>query len=340
MFSTKELSFAQKYPFTSLAKKIIRETDFSLEEIPESVVSRAKLSVLTSLQGKQYSPKVVNSASILRDEIFAFPVAKIFVSITNTETAFRRFSKMVSKNVFSYLEKEPPETVFEIAKEAGVKFSLENAPEIFASVSLPAFLSIDFGSGFFKLVNQKVEGGKVLLSKNEFIRFVSLKIEKQLLESFPIDVSGVPKNLKSIAKEISALAFESKKAEFKDLQVSGVHPEFFPPCIEKLYTDILGGRNLSHMERFALATFMLSIGMPVEEVITLYSFTPNFDRKITAYQVTRLAGKGGTKYSAASCSKMAEYKLRLPLCPCIEGRMVRHPVQFYKESFAKKQALA
>jgi len=30
------------------------------------------------------------------------------------------------------------------------------------------------------------------------------------------------------------------------------------------------------MERFVLATFMLSVGMPTEQVINLYSYTPNF----------------------------------------------------------------
>lgn len=336
MIPIEELQFAQKFPFSLSAKRIVKESDFSLSEIPQPVLLRAKLFVLNSLTGAQYNPKIGSSSMLLRDEVLAFPVAKIFVSLINTVDAFAKFSRMVSKNVFARLESESTDVVFQVAKEAGVKFVFDGSEKGFVFVPLEEYLSADFSDEGFKIVNQKVSGGKVFLQKNEFVRFVSSKIEKQLFDSFPLDVAGVPKELKSIAKEISAQAFESHKEKFAGMAIGEVRPDLFPPCIEKLYTDILGGRNLSHMERFALATFMISVGMPVEQVINLYAGTPNFDRQVTTYQVTRLAGKGGTKYSAASCLKMHEYKLRLPVCPCVANKKVRHPVQVYQSNFGQK----
>jgi DNA primase large subunit len=81
---------------------------------------------------------------------------------------------------------------------------------------------------------------------------------------------------------------------------------------------------------------MVAAGMPTEQIIDLYKNTPNFDRKVTSYQVTRLAGKqGGTKYSSSSCSKMQEYNLRLPECPCNTGR-IKHPMQHYQRLALKE----
>lgn len=331
MFSVEELRFAQKYPFSALAKRVVKEIDFSLEKIPQPVLDRARIIVLSAFRGKTYDPTIgSSSASILKDEILAFPVAKILVSLQKNDESVYRFCEMVSKSVFSRLEKESNDVVFELAWGVGVKFFLEDGKDIFASVPLPVFLGVDSSNNFFKLVNQRVSAGKIFLSKNEFLRFVSFKVQKNLLDSLPVDVSGVPKNLKSIAKEISVQVFESKKARFDGGPLGDIKPEFFPPCIERLYSEILAGKNLNHMERFSLATFMLSIGMPVEQVINLYSHTPNFDKKVTAYQVTRLAGKGGTKYSAAGCSKMGEYKVRVPSCPCNANKKIKHPVQVYR----------
>ncbi|MEK6942036.1 MAG: hypothetical protein AABW85_04225 [archaeon] len=315
---------------------VVKESDFSLDEIPQPVLLRAKLFVLNALAGAQYNPKIGSSSMLLRDEVLAFPVAKIFVSLINTVDAFAKFSRVVSKNVFARLESESTDVVFRVANEAGVKFVFDGSGQGFVFVPLAEFLSAEFSDEGFKIVNQKVAGGNVFLQKNEFVRFVSSKIEKRLFDSFPLDVTSVPKELKSIAKEISASAFESRKGKFAGMALGEVRPVFFPPCIEKLYLDILGGRNLSHLERFSLATFMISVGMPIEQVINLYAGTPNFDRKLTTYQVTRLAGKGGTKYSAASCMKMHEYKLRLPICPCVADKKVRHPVQVYQSNFGQK----
>ncbi len=334
MFSVEELRFAQKFPFSSVAKRVIKEGDFSLDDVPETIVSRAKLMVSKSLKGEEYEVQAGNSATVLRDEIISFPLAKVFISVINSSDFSLRFSRMISKSVFGRLEKENDKIIFEIAQELKLKFFLADTSSDFVKVPLKDFLSGNVGH-FFKLVNQRIERGQVVLTRNEFIRFISLVVEKQLFDSLPLGVSGVPKKIKSVAKELENEAFAARKAAVKDVVLGEVKTEFFPPCIQRLYTGILAGQNLNHMERFSLATFMISVGMPVEQIIKLYSFTPNFDEKVTTYQVTRLAGKGGTKYSAASCSKMAEFALRLPECPCNMGQSVRHPVQFYKNSFFK-----
>ena len=336
LFSVEELRVAQKYPFSNLAKRVIKDQDFSLDKIPDSIISRAKLMILTALKNKQYNPKILSSSTLLKEEIISYPVAKIFISLMDNEDFTYRFSKMISKNVFSNLEREKNEIVFDIASDLKLKFSIGESEESFVLISLKDFLQIDFGD-YFKLVNQRVEAGKVILSRNSFLRFISFIIEKQLLDLFPMNVSSVPKNLKSIAQEISVQSFEAKKADLKELSFGKVKPELFPPCIEKLYKDILGGRNLAHQERFVLATYGLSVGMDVDQVVHLYSYTPNFNKKITTYQVTRLAGRGGTKYSAASCSKMAEYQLRLPHCPCNANKRIKHPLQFYKNQIFKEK---
>ncbi|MBS3058898.1 MAG: hypothetical protein J4224_00555 [Candidatus Diapherotrites archaeon] len=73
-------------------------------------------------------------------------------------------------------------------------------------------------------------------------------------------------------------------------------------------------------------------------MIDLYKATPNFDENTTRYHVARLAGRSGKQYSASSCSKLAEYGLRLPDCPCNASTKIKHPLQVYRKAFSEKDS--
>ena len=117
MFSVEELRFSQKFPFSKTAKRIIKEFDFPLSEIPEPVIARAKLMVLNSLADKNYEPHIGSSSELLKNEILAFPLAKIFVSIIDSDDAFRKFARMFGKNVFLHLERENDSVLLLLAKK-------------------------------------------------------------------------------------------------------------------------------------------------------------------------------------------------------------------------------
>jgi len=53
------------------------------------------------------------------------------------------------------------------------------------------------------------------------------------------------------------------------------------------------------MERFALTTFLVNIGMPIDQMVSFYTDVTDFDESKTRYQIEHIAGLKGnrTKYT-------------------------------------------
>jgi DNA primase large subunit len=100
--------------------------------------------------------------------------------------------------------------------------------------------------------------------------------------------------------------------------------------MQALRAKLLAGEPVSHFGNFSAASFMLRIGMTVDEVVEMYSQRGDFDPRIARYQVEHIAGLKGsrTKYSVPRCGTMQTHGL------CIEnGRLcggVRSPMEYYR----------
>jgi DNA primase large subunit len=72
---------------------------------------------------------------------------------------------------------------------------------------------------------------------------------------------------------------------------------------------------------------MLAIGKSVDEVVLMFENAPDFNERVTRYQVEHLAGiKGsGTKYSVPSCQKLRNENLCFAISEC---ENLVNPVQF------------
>ncbi len=326
-----QLLFAQHYPFSSQAKKVIAKSDFRLEEVPEEVINRAALMIKYSWEKKPYRIEL-KSEELLEYEILAFPVAKILLSFLNDAMMNERFCQMVSENAFHYLELEKAkgQTAMELARDFGLQFSPAEKQDFFASMKMTDFLKASFSVDALKLVNQPVDSGKIFLRENSLTMFVSRLVFAQLLSSLPVDLKGIPPYYRKAASQIR---MQLKSRDFKniELKISGkINPENFAPCIKDMYARLLSGENIPHMARFDLATFLLAIGMPLEQVDLLFSKAPNYSQKTTLYHLNRLAKQS---LSPPSCKKVREHGF-CPLKNCNE----KHPLAFYRRKlFPKKQ---
>ena len=327
-FDEKELEFAQKYPFSPAAKSIVKNSGFSLEEVPRSVLARARSMVASAYARHDYSPKIREAKELLVDEVLAFPVSKILVSAIDSFELNRKFASMVSSSVFRNLEGEKDDALFGLASDLGVKFSLPDSG-FFAELGVADYLRPELNEPFLKLVNARLENGKVLMRRNDFTRFLAAVARQQILDSLPVPLENVPESFREAADAVKNEFMQSERKKFSRTDFGRVAPEFFPPCMAKIYSDLMAGANVNHSARFAFAAFLGSIGMGTEKIIEMYGLTPNFSEKVTRYQVERIAGKKGGGYSAPSCDKMRSYNLCVADCP------VSHPVQFYSHEYFK-----
>ncbi|MFX1369556.1 MAG: hypothetical protein ACFFAY_13240, partial [Promethearchaeota archaeon] len=108
----------------------------------------------------------------------------------------------------------------------------------------------------------------------------------------------------------------------------------FPPCIAQIHEDSLAGKNVSHEARFALAAFLLKIGMDIKEVMGVFRTAPDFVQTLAEYQVRHISSKSaGEGYTPPGCRKMQGNSL----CPVYLGEFfdplceyVLHPLAFYE----------
>ncbi len=332
MFSIEDLRFAVRFPFSNLAKQVLRLHAFPLDKTPPLVLAKAASLIVFSAQPKKQSEleeyfkkRIIGSSDLLLQEIQAFPIAKILVSAMDKPEFCDRLSDLVAKQVFFYLTlEEKRELLFSLSHELNARAAISRKPGFFAEVSLIDFLQANFSEDFLKLVNQPLEEGVICLSQNDFARFLSEYSREQTRASLPVPLDGVPKGFSVAAKKLGdELAFR-KTQSFQFQPLGNVEAQAFPPCMAKIYSELLSGQRPTHSARFNLATFLAAVGMPSAEIVEVFSHASNFNEKITRYQVERIVGKGKPAYSPSSCAKMREYELCVANCP------VKHPLQFYR----------
>jgi len=135
MHSLQQLLFAQHFPFTEAARKIVLEENPSLENLPEPLLERAELMARHAFSGKKYAFEL-HSADLLLQEILAFPIAKIIISFAGEPWLCRAFASMVADSAFFFLnsEKDKGKAAIELASELSLKFDF---PEAFLSEEKP-----------------------------------------------------------------------------------------------------------------------------------------------------------------------------------------------------------
>jgi DNA primase large subunit len=84
------------------------------------------------------------------------------------------------------------------------------------------------------------------------------------------------------------------------------------------------------MERFALTSFLVNVGMDIDEMVELYTSVTDFDESLTRYQIEHIAGmRGGQrKYSPPTCSTLNTHGIcreKNSIC-----QYVRHPLRYYQ----------
>jgi DNA primase large subunit len=106
--------------------------------------------------------------------------------------------------------------------------------------------------------------------------------------------------------------------------------EAFPSCIKGVYDSVSTGRPASHLGRFALTSFLLSVGMSAEDVFKFFRSVSDFNERMTRYQVEHIAGSrgSGTKYTPPNCSTLRTHGICVSPEPECRGAV--NPLVCYK----------
>jgi DNA primase large subunit len=178
----------------------------------------------------------------------------------------------------------------------------------------------------WRLVNRSLTDGQIELSESELLVLVRQAIRQRVADGLPL---AVPE---AIAAPLEADC-ERIRERLADLDltrdIDTVVPDLFPPCMTALLDQVQKGDHLEHHSRFAIATFLTTIGMTTDEIVDLFQVNPGFGEEATRYQVDHIRGKTSpTEYSPPACSTMQSYGDCVNMDDLCEE--ISHPLAYYE----------
>lgn len=321
-----------KYPFLQEASAYIQETKFDFEEFdrPEMIhiINRAVEKLESELKGKIYS-----NLDEYEIEIMTFLVSLLLIKSIGLEEISRKCSLFEAMRVEKFLstdlsnERSLQKKKLLVQKIFQELFKIDidvDSTTSICKLNITDYLqrASKMNEQEWKLINRSVKDGYVYLDTDEAVRLIRNELSNLIYTRIKnMKVSEVPILIRSKADELKR-KYSGRyvyRNQFKILE--------YPPCIKHAMEIINKGENLPHSARFMLATYLLAIGKTEEDVIEIFKNSPDYNEKITRYQVEHLAGKKGShiKYSVPSCDKLRSEDLCFAIKEC---ENLINPIQF------------
>jgi len=336
--SDKSITFYDlvKYPFTKEAIEYFKAKSLTLKDLESDIgkviLNRSYERIHEAISQRKVTTNLSEDPEV---ELLSFPISLLLLSLLENKSLIYRYAVAESKRVGELLKNEDLGKLMWIAKNTFEwRISLAEEEDYSVMIHFIDYIShIPQSSKEWKLVNKKLVKGYVLIRKSELARIIEEAVKKYIVKKCNerVTLTDIPNIVIAFAERI-AREWGQRSKEFKSLRVipEKVRNGIYPPCIAKLLDDLKSGKNLPHAARFALATFLLNIGFKVDEVVSLFKTTPDFNERIARYQVEHLAGLRGSrvKYSPYKCSNMRS----LGLCVDLERKIckgIHHPLQYY-----------
>jgi len=314
-----------KYPFMAEAKEWVKEQKVNIEEILfDELYERARQRGVERVK-QSLEKGIIYDAPLLNDvdcamEIFSYPIARMLVVAIESDYLLRRYALAEAKRAYENMKNEGEDFISYLAKEMGIEV---NGEKIHFADYLKYAPTWDMK---WKLVNRELKNGYVMLSKNEVARLIQEAIRKKIYNELSY-IFAPPEVKKVFRNEIiaikSRIAFKDKRAKIKE-----VNADYFPPCIKSLISAAKSGINVPHVGRFTMVTFLNAIGMSIDEILKIFSSSPDFNEEKTRYQIEHITGRiSSTVYAPPKCDTIRTWGLCYPDEYC---RGIKHPLFYYR----------
>jgi DNA primase large subunit len=328
-----------RYPFRQVSRQAVGEADVDLAAVvasDEAVVARARERVESALTegaaGEAHRrPRV---------ELLSYPVARVLVSLVDERVLTRKYARAEAATAHERFTEEFAATA-EYKSTSGDRLELGDLLAEFEltgdvretpdgyRVGVGAYLELaaDQWGDEWRLVNRVLDDGEVAVTRDELLELCRQAVRHRVEVDLPLSVPD------PIADELDAerARLEERLADLeltRDID-TGV-PNLFPPCMKHLLDRVQKGDHLEHHSRFAIASFLTSIGMTTDEIVELFQVNPGFGEEATRYQVDHIRGETSpTEYSTPACSTMVSYG------DCVNKddlcERISHPMAYYEE---------
>jgi DNA primase large subunit len=332
-----------KYPFLPEATEYIKSLDLKIDELADSTFSPILDRAENRIENCLTSDNIGKPSSKYEIEIPSFPIATMMVAAINDSYLKKRYTLLEAKRVSESLKEEPEETITKIADFFNWKIRTLKQPlqENFDfALHFTDFLrnAAVFHEKEWKLINRKIINGEVFLTKNEACRLLEEEVKRHIEKRLQIKDLTLPEGIAAHVEHLKQLLMLKKGKLRMEEMPKTVIIAAFPPCIKALYNAITSGHHLSHIGRLTLTTFLINVGMGVEEVVELYRSLSDFNERLTRYQVEHIAGARGsrTKYIPPKCDTLRTHGV----CAGADEicKQIRHPLTYYRRKLREVKA--
>jgi DNA primase large subunit len=273
-------------------------------------------------------------------EIPSFPVAIMLAIATKNSFIKKRYALAEAKQAFRDMQLETSERIVAIALDFGWNLAPNRSSKI------PLEFEVNFADYLrntthlrdskWKLVNRILADGKVYLTQQDVARLLQEEVRRRIEERLEAtELPRFPEKITEMAERLVELAKERIGQDEMEGFPKVVSQSAFPPCIVALQEAVSKGHHLSHVGRFTLTSFLVSIGMPSEKVNEMFKSFSDYNERLTRYQIEHIAGERGsrTRYTPPQCSTLQTHGV------CVNSdalcRRVRHPLAYYRRKLKR-----
>ncbi|MGM0404535.1 MAG: hypothetical protein ACQEQM_00130 [Thermoplasmatota archaeon] len=334
-----------RYPFLEDSKRYIKHQGPSLNELVEDRVwdmvrIRGKERIMQAIEHGEINEVPMSDDLDMEMELFSYPIARILVSCVDDNYLTNRYALGESEKFLNILSEEPLENTMNIGEELGIEGAAENDQ---IKVYFIDYLenTEHLKSTQWKLTNQDLRHGYIYLDIDKYRRLLKESLFQRIVKELPRPVNDELLDIfSSQIKEIEKFLQEKRK-DYGEVEFGEVDSEKFPPCIKKMLGLQKEGVNLSHEARFAMTSFLHNIGLSVDEILSLFSESPDFREDLALYQIEHITGEiSGTEYTMPSCSTMRTNGICFEPDDLCSAEWMKHPLTYYaykKKKDFKKQ---
>ncbi|MBR1369768.1 hypothetical protein RJ53_09895 [Methanocalculus chunghsingensis] len=311
------------YPFLKETQKIIADRGLSILSITQNRESRIYLEAAVNRIREATQIRDTQRYSEAEDaflDIVSYGLARILISCIKNRTGIGLLARFEADRALYFVQLEQNSNLRNhLFRELGMPSGGGSIPFI-KYVELSSTLREER----FRLVNRDLWNGMVLVSHDDEVILLRERIRTLLIDQLPLDLpKTVCSDLEPYVKDVENIIGERITLEYGDVDEAG-----FPPCIRALYDAAGEGRPISHSGRFALTTFLHTIGMETTGIISLFSGGSGFDLEMTSYQVNHIISQGDEGYTTPSCATMRTHGICIGKNKSCE--QVNHPLSYYR----------
>ena len=262
-----------RFPFLHEASDYVKDLKLSIDILLKNIAyrsawERAKERLSETLDFNEIQEHGITSKADYINELLSYVIARIMVSCIDDPYMVRRYALAEAVYAYKELQRKSSKFIVDVAKQFDLKpiEIKENEIDLIIMDYLKYSISLRDPELKWKLINRDVSKGQVTVTNKDLARLTQEALRFKIQSDLPIKVDPELKKMVNPRIKEIITSVQSKKRKFETKDLGKVSITRFPPCMKQLLGMTQAGENVSHVGRFALATFLFRVGIITPKV--------------------------------------------------------------------------